>query len=81
MGTNPLDVDSNNNGIPDGDEDFDGDGLRNLDESRIYGTDPLPAAALTDETWEEVKAAADVWVAATPGMFEVLRRLLEAASA
>lgn len=41
----------------------------------------LAAAALTDETWEEVKAAADVWVAATPGMFEVLRRLLEAASA
>lgn len=40
----------------------------------------LAAAALTNETWEEVKAAADVWVAATPGMFEVLRRLLEAAS-
>jgi trehalose 6-phosphate phosphatase len=38
----------------------------------------LAAAALTDETWEEVKAAADVWVAATPGMFEVLSRLLRA---
>ena len=41
----------------------------------------LAAAAVTDETWQEVKAAADVWVAATPGMFEVLRRLLGAASA
>jgi trehalose 6-phosphate phosphatase len=39
----------------------------------------LAAAALTGETWEEVKAAADVWVAATPGMVEVLRRLLRAA--
>jgi trehalose 6-phosphate phosphatase len=39
----------------------------------------LAAAALTDETWEEVKAAADVWVAATPGMVEVLQRLLRAA--
>jgi trehalose 6-phosphate phosphatase len=39
----------------------------------------LAAAALTDETWEEVKAAADVWVAATPGMAEVLQRLLRAA--
>ena len=41
----------------------------------------LAAAALTDETWEEVKAAADVWVAATPGMLEVLQRLLLAAGA
>jgi trehalose 6-phosphate phosphatase len=40
----------------------------------------LAAAALTDETWKEVKAAADVWVAATPGMFEVLSRLLRAAT-
>jgi trehalose 6-phosphate phosphatase len=39
----------------------------------------LAVAALTDETWDEVKAAADVWVAATPGMFEVLIRLLRAA--
>ncbi len=38
----------------------------------------LAVAALTDETWDEVKAAADVWVAATPGMFEVLTRLLRA---
>ena len=39
----------------------------------------LAVAALTEETWDEVKAGADVWVAATPGMFEVLTRLLRAA--
>jgi trehalose 6-phosphate phosphatase len=39
----------------------------------------LAVAALTDETWEEVKAASDVWVAATSGMLEVLTRLLRAA--
>jgi trehalose 6-phosphate phosphatase len=38
----------------------------------------LAVAALTAETWPEVKEAADVWVSATPGMLEVLRRLLQA---
>ena len=46
----------------------------------LSGIRLLAAAALTDETWKEVKAAADVWVAATPGMFEVLSRLLRAAT-
>jgi len=39
-GTNPRDNDSNNNGIPDDLEDFDGDGLRNGDEQR-RGSHPL----------------------------------------
>lgn len=36
----PLKADSDNNGVPDGLEDFDGDGLGNLDE-QFWGTDPL----------------------------------------
>ncbi len=39
-GTNPRDRDTNNNGIPDGQEDFDGDGLVNADE-QIRGSHPL----------------------------------------
>jgi trehalose 6-phosphate phosphatase len=35
----------------------------------------LAVAALTDETPQPVKDEADVWVAATPGVAEVLRRL------
>lgn len=38
--TNPRDVDSDNNGIPDGDEDYDGDFLKNIEENRV-GSDPL----------------------------------------
>lgn len=38
-GTNPRDKDSDNNGIPDGAEDFDGDGLVNSDE-QTYGSSP-----------------------------------------
>ncbi|MBP7828877.1 MAG: hypothetical protein KA248_03050 [Kiritimatiellae bacterium] len=41
-GSNPRDDDSNNNGIPDGLEDFDGDGLVNRDEQE-RGTHPLLA--------------------------------------
>lgn len=37
---NPLDKDSDGNGIFDGDEDFDKDGLTNLEEVH-YGTDPF----------------------------------------
>jgi trehalose 6-phosphate phosphatase len=36
----------------------------------------LAVAALTDETPQEVKDGSDVWVAATPGVDEVLTRLL-----
>ena len=42
IGTNPLAVDSNSNGINDGDEDFDQDGLSNLEEQKL-GTDPQVA--------------------------------------
>jgi len=45
------------------------------------GRHALAVAALTVETPHEVKEAADVWVAATPGMAAVLDRLLEAAGA
>jgi hypothetical protein len=38
--TNPRDVDSDNNGVPDGDEDYDGDFLKNYEENRV-GSDPL----------------------------------------
>ncbi len=38
--TDPLKKDSNNNGINDGDEDFDGDGLTNYEEY-IYKTNPF----------------------------------------
>ncbi|NCC50956.1 MAG: VWA domain-containing protein, partial [Spartobacteria bacterium] len=37
---NPHDEDTNNNGIPDGAEDYDQDGLSNADESNLYKTDP-----------------------------------------
>lgn len=38
-GSNPRDRDSDNDGIPDGDEDFDGDGVNNADEINL-GSDP-----------------------------------------
>ena len=40
LGTNPLNVDSDDNGVNDGDEDNDGDGLSNVQELSL-GTDPL----------------------------------------
>ena len=45
------------------------------------GRAAVAVAALTAETPQEVKEAADVWVAATPGMAVVLDRLLEATGA
>jgi trehalose-phosphatase len=41
----------------------------------------LAVAALTDETPRQVKDDADVWVAATPGVYEVLTELLQATRA
>ena len=41
----------------------------------------LAVAALTDETPDEVKQESDVWVAATPGVYEVLTRLSVAVGA
>jgi pimeloyl-ACP methyl ester carboxylesterase len=40
LGTDPLKIDTNGNGISDADEDFDGDGLNNLQEY-LLGTDPF----------------------------------------
>lgn len=40
FGLNPILADSNGNGISDGDEDQDLDGLSNFAELRTYGTDP-----------------------------------------
>ncbi len=40
LGTDPLKIDSNDNDICDGDEDFDEDGLSNLEEYQ-YATNPL----------------------------------------
>lgn len=40
FGTNPLRGDTDGNGVLDGDEDSDGDGLSNLDEILLHGTDP-----------------------------------------
>lgn len=45
--TNPLNPDSNSNGIADGDEDADGDGLSNIYELSL-GTNPLLAQSSTD---------------------------------
>ena len=42
LGTNPLEGDSDHNGINDGDEDLDSDGLTNLVEQKL-GTDPQVA--------------------------------------
>ena len=42
LGLNPNATDSNNNGTPDGNEDYDGDGLRNRGEI-VLGTDPTRA--------------------------------------
>jgi uncharacterized repeat protein (TIGR02543 family) len=41
--TNPLKLDSNNNGTSDATEDPDGDGLANLEEVNLTHTDPLKA--------------------------------------
>lgn len=43
LGTDPNDRDTDNNGIGDGQEDSDRDGLNDVLESRIYGTNPLQA--------------------------------------
>ncbi len=41
LGTDPLLVDTDSNGIDDPDEDADGDGFGNLEEIELLGTDPL----------------------------------------
>jgi len=42
LGTDPLKADTDDNGINDGDEDFDNDGLTNAQECEL-GTDPNTA--------------------------------------
>ncbi|MHA1577673.1 MAG: M28 family peptidase [Candidatus Thorarchaeota archaeon] len=41
FGLDRFNGDQNNNSIPDLNDDFDGDGVSNVDEIRIYGTSPL----------------------------------------
>ncbi|MBU1693578.1 MAG: hypothetical protein KKC51_06405, partial [Verrucomicrobia bacterium] len=55
-GTNPRDDDSNNNGIPDGLEDFDGDGLVNRGEQE-RGTHPLLPDTDDDDWVDGVEVA------------------------
>lgn len=43
--TSPLDKDSDDNGVPDGEEDFDGDGLSNVVELYTLFTNPLETDA------------------------------------
>jgi Concanavalin A-like lectin/glucanases superfamily/Bacterial TSP3 repeat len=64
LGTDPHNPDTDGNGVSDGDEDFDHDGLSNVRELNVYHTDPLdpnsavPAgtgggAALSDAVYEK----------------------------
>ncbi|MHA1907527.1 MAG: M28 family peptidase [Candidatus Thorarchaeota archaeon] len=43
FGLDRFDADQNNNGVPDLNDDFDGDGLSNADEVRVYKTSPFLA--------------------------------------
>ncbi len=63
-----------------GDDLTDRNGFRAVHEwaAAQVGRTALAVAALTAETPDAVKDAADVWVAATRGVAEVLARLLEA---
>ena len=42
LGTDPLNPDSDGDGVLDGEEDYDGDGLTDTEES-VYGTNPMLA--------------------------------------
>jgi hypothetical protein len=57
IGTDPLSSDSNGDGIPDGDEDADGDGLSNADESTLYMTNPANPDTDDDEAGDGVEVA------------------------
>lgn len=56
LNTNPCSIDSNNNGIKDGDEDFDNDKLTNIEEYKL-GTNPYNIDTDGDglNDYEEVK--------------------------
>lgn len=72
IGLNPLDPDSNDNGVLDGLEDTDGDGISDSDEA-AYGFDPLVKDALLDldgdllNNLEELKLGSDPTLADTNG--------------
>ncbi|MFH0880884.1 MAG: LamG-like jellyroll fold domain-containing protein, partial [Lentisphaerota bacterium] len=56
--TNPRDDDSNNNGIPDDLEDFDGDGLRNGEEQDVQSNPTLPDTD-DDGVWDGMDVSGD----------------------
>ena len=57
MSYDPFDTDSDDDGIEDGDEDFDGDSLSNISEITEWGTDPTKGDTDDDLRWdnEEIK--------------------------
>jgi hypothetical protein len=57
-GTNPRDDDSNNNGVPDGLEDYENDGLNNGEE-QSRGADPTLPDTDDDGVWDGLDAVGD----------------------
>lgn len=56
LGTNPRSKDSDNNGINDSEEDYDGDGISNALEANEFGTDPLCVDTDNDGTPDSVES-------------------------
>jgi hypothetical protein len=54
LGTNPKDKDSNDNGIDDGEEDFDSDNLTNYQELYLTKTDPFNADTSGDGVTDDL---------------------------
>ena len=72
LGTDPNQADSNGNGIPDGDEDKDADGLGNAVEIVQYQTDPTK----NDTDGNGVIDSVDVTLASTAKSFTVVPLLV-----
>ncbi|MCK5151989.1 MAG: hypothetical protein KAQ65_09115, partial [Candidatus Thorarchaeota archaeon] len=62
FGLDRFDADQNNNGVPDLNDDFDGDGLSNADEVRVYKTSPF----LADTDGDEIPDGYEVEVGLDP---------------
>ena len=58
LGTDPLVIDTDGNGINDGNEDADGDGITNLEEISIYFTNPL----LSDSDEDSLTDGAEIFI-------------------